>query len=533
MTGRGLAWPWVLGGWCLLGMATGAGAAETVGRPSVPTVVVSRFQVTGSTVFAAERLRALVADGEGRALTLDEIEALAGRITQHYREQGYLLARAYVPVQEVREGVVEIAVLEGRVGRIEVRGARRHAPRFLEAYAGLDPPVFHAGRHERSLLLLGDLPGLVARSTLVPGVEVGTTDVLLDVEEARLLGGNVEANNFGSRTTGRERFGVELELRSPLGRGDLLAVRGVLSRRPDELWLVRVAYSLPVGRWGTRAGLAYMHVEARPGEELRELDVAGAGNVVSLTASHPFLRSRALSVHGLAGFDYKDFTTAVLGERLSRDRLRVLTAGVSVDAVDGWRGRTEATAMLQEGLGGFLGGLRADDPNASRAGAGGAFTKMTAGVARLQRLVGPTALLLRAGGQWASTALVASEQIAVGGVGSVRGYPVAEALGDHGYTVSAELRWSAPGFADVPAFGGRTWGDVLQVVGFVDHGAATLRDARPGDPRVRRLSGGGVGVRFGVLDTVFLRLEYARRIGGPPPSDGRENVIYFQAVKWF
>ena len=87
-------------------------------------VTVSLFRVTGATVFPPEKLHTLLAEAEGRALTLAQIEGLAARITAFYREHGYILARAYIPAQEMRDGVVEIAVLEGRVGRIEVNGVR-------------------------------------------------------------------------------------------------------------------------------------------------------------------------------------------------------------------------------------------------------------------------------------------------------------------------------------------------------------------------------------------------------------------------
>ena len=43
---------------------------------------------------------------------------MAARITDLYREHGYILARAYVPAQEMRDGAVEIGVVEGRVGKI-------------------------------------------------------------------------------------------------------------------------------------------------------------------------------------------------------------------------------------------------------------------------------------------------------------------------------------------------------------------------------------------------------------------------------
>src|SRR6267142_6226056 len=224
-------------------------------------VLVSRFLVTGASVFTPEQLRGLVADGEGRELTLAQIEGFAARITAFYREHGYILARAYVPAQEMRGGVVELAVLEGRVGKIDITGLRHYDADYLRRYVEPRSPsrVFEAGDFERGLLTLNDLPGLSVKSTLKPGVEPGTTDIVLDVDEDRLITGALDANNYGSPQTGYERFGVSLNLNNPSGLGDVLAFRGLTSTIGGALWLVRLSYAIPLNTLGTKIGGAYTH----------------------------------------------------------------------------------------------------------------------------------------------------------------------------------------------------------------------------------------------------------------------------------
>jgi len=507
-----------------------------ISAPQETKVRVARIRITGATVFTAEELQPLVADGEGKELTLPEIEALAGRITAHYRNRGYVLARAYVPAQEIRDGTLEIAVLEGRVGKIDVRGAWWHSPDLLKSYVAPpeQAPVFHAGRYERGLLLLNDLPGLKVTSTLKPGAEVGTTDVVLDVEKDRPITGSVEANNHGARLTGRHRFGVSFDLNNPLGFGDSLSARGVMSEEGTDVWFARGAYTIPVSTWGTRVGGAFAHVKAAVGGEFRELGIAGTGDVGSFFITHPFLRGRAFNLYGQVGFDYKNFKNVILGTAANRDRLRVATAGGAFDAIDGWRGLSTAAVTLHQGFGGLLDGLKSDnDPRASRAGAGGEFTKLTVNLARLQQVIGPISLFLRGEGQWASTRLVSPEQFFVGGVGTVRGYPLAEIQGDHGYALTSELRWSAPGFSDVPAFFGRRWGELFHIFGFVDNGKVFVIDPIPKQKRSRDLTGAGGGLRFALDKTLQISLEYAHRIGRPKPSNGQDNVFYFQVIAGF
>jgi hemolysin activation/secretion protein len=528
-------------------ISAGAAAAVLIGgapssnaQPADPTTVasqvrVTRFVVTGSTVFTAEELAAVLpTPSAGLSMGLSDIEAVAERVTALYRQHGYLLARAYAPEQEVVDGVVTIAVLEGRVESVDVEGARHYGADFLRSYIerGSTPWVFHADRFERRLLLLNDLPGLSVKSTLAPGGEIGTTRVILDVERDRLLTGTLEVNNYGTESTGRERFSGSLTLNSPLGIGDVFSLRAIVSL--GDLWLIRGGYVVPVNREGTRIGASYVRLQADVGARFADLGIVGTGEMASVFVSHPFVRSREFSLYGQVGFDYKDFRTIVLQETFARDHLRVLSAGLSAVGADPWRGLDQVSLTVFQGLGDFLDGLAADnDPRASRRGAGGEFTKFSVEVSRLQPLIGATSLYLRGAAQLSSTRLVAPEQFVVGGQGSVRGYPLGELAGDSGYSSTLELRWNAPGIADRPAFAGRTWGDVLQIFAFVDHGGVWIRAPSVGQRRVEDITGAGGGIRFIVPDRLQLTVELATAADGRVPSDRRNPVLYFQVVTLF
>src|SRR5690625_7988721 len=60
-----------------------------------------------------------------RGVTLGMIETVADTITQYYRERGFILAKAYIPKQEVRDGVVTLTVLLGNLGEVNVHNNQR------------------------------------------------------------------------------------------------------------------------------------------------------------------------------------------------------------------------------------------------------------------------------------------------------------------------------------------------------------------------------------------------------------------------
>ena len=97
-----------------------------------------------------------------RELTLSELRAMAARIASHYRAQGYFLAQAYLPPQDIQDGTVTIAVLEGQYGKVTLRNQSDLSDRLANGLlAGL-----HSGYRvaiaplESRLLLLSDLPGV-------------------------------------------------------------------------------------------------------------------------------------------------------------------------------------------------------------------------------------------------------------------------------------------------------------------------------------------------------------------------------------
>ncbi|MHB8148586.1 MAG: POTRA domain-containing protein, partial [Desulfobulbia bacterium] len=88
-------------------------------------IAVNGIHVSGSSAFTAAELEALVADLIGGEHTLAELYQGAARITAYYRERGYIIARAYLPAQEIQDGVVVIAVVEGRIGEQQINNQSR------------------------------------------------------------------------------------------------------------------------------------------------------------------------------------------------------------------------------------------------------------------------------------------------------------------------------------------------------------------------------------------------------------------------
>ena len=153
----------------------------------------------------------------------------------YYRSRGYFLAQAYLPEQAIRQGVVQIGIIEGRVGarEIDLAPQSRLSTRLLAGIIGShleEGDIITEVGLERPLLLINDLPTAGVISEIRPSRSVGAADLKVNVDQSTgLFNGFVDFDNEGNRYTGEYRTGANLNLNNPSGWGDQATVRGFTS----------------------------------------------------------------------------------------------------------------------------------------------------------------------------------------------------------------------------------------------------------------------------------------------------------------
>ncbi len=494
-----------------------------LGLPSDIRIAVHGFRISGAQAFPASELLALVAGAEGQELTLAELQALAARITRYYRAHGYLLAWAYLPAQEIRDGQVEIAVLEGRLGKVTVDNRAALSPQTVERHlAGLHGgEAVKAGELERDLLMLNDLPGVEVKSTLRPGATVGTTDLDIRLEEGRRLTGALDVNNYGNRYIGDLRGGLTLNVNNPSGLGDAVALRGVSSG--NGLSYGRLAYQLPVNGAGTRLGAAYSEMRYQLGMDFSSLQAHGSASVSSLYLLQPFVRGRFANLNAQLAFDRKRLEDRVdATATLSGKTLDVWTLGLSGDRMDRLGGGGLNTWSVN-----LVSGSLVLDPDSRALDAvglrtEGSYLKLGYQLARLQRLGDRFSLYGQLSGQWAGKNLDSAEKFSLGGPYGVRAYPQGEAPADDAWLLNLELRYRLA--------------DAWQLAAFADGGEGRLSHRPlPADGRnTRALSGAGLGLVWSRPASFGVSGFLAWKTAADPSSDvDRSPRVWVQGVKYF
>src|SRR5688572_600037 len=88
------------------------------GLPGSAPFLVKSIRIAGNSMFDTAVLHALIADAEGKMLTLEQLGSYVGRITDYYRERGYPLAQALILAQVIQDGALVVDVIEARYGPI-------------------------------------------------------------------------------------------------------------------------------------------------------------------------------------------------------------------------------------------------------------------------------------------------------------------------------------------------------------------------------------------------------------------------------
>jgi hemolysin activation/secretion protein len=452
---------------------------------------IESIVIEGSTLVELSEIEAAIEsylpyESEGANIR-EDLKIFEDAITALYQDRGYFMTKAYLPEQEIQDGVLKIVVLEGLLGDLKVIGNSIYkTPFVISHFNQQERKAIQNQSLERSMLLLNDYMDLQAKGYVQPGSASGKSDLGISVHDLRPLHFTFEYNNFGARLVSRHRFDLGVEIGNLLREGSDLSVHLLLGSPVSDLtyWIGR--YRLPIGFNGTRVNFIYSGGDFDAGRFL-----SGAGQfkmdtqTFGVSVSHPFIKQSFLVVNGEVGFDVKDFDQFD-GIGNKRDRIRGLRVAGDYNEQT-LQGKNIVRVSLSGGLGDVLGGMDDNDLRSSRAGTGAdnRFLKMGLTAARFHRLNKSIILLAKGDGQFATRSLVVGEQFSLGGVSSVRGYPMGEFLGDDGYNVTLEARMSP--------FDNK---DIFHLAFFVDAGRANLKRPSAGESDDVSLSGVGLGARF-------------------------------------
>lgn len=483
-------------------------------------VLVDKFRITGQNIVPIDQLEQLVATYTKKEQTLAGMQQAANAITRQLRSKGFPLAQAYIPAQDITGGIVEIAVLIGRVGEVTIKNSSTiHEQAIRQQLIAMQPGDYITqAKLERAALLANELSGVEAKMTLTPGKTTGLTNVILTVQQkGGKISGSTSLNNWGNRFTGSWQLNNTINFANLSQRGDNAFL--ALTTTGENLVSGNVNYQMPLWEGG-KLNVGYSQMRYELGEEMADRQGTGTAYTTHADITYMVNRSRNTNLNMMIGYDKKRLDDQDRFDSSNKNS-RVFSFGLSGDSNDTWGGGGIVAYSLTR----YQGNL---------SGSSGVYTlptgnwdKTTYSLMRMQNITDRLSLFLSLSGQKAGRNLDTSERFSLGGATGVRAYPLGEASGDEAWMLNSELRWLLPK---------KIGKGSIQLIAFYDTGTSHIeKDPVKPESNRRSLSGAGLGINYTVPSDYYLKIHYAWKTGSEAAKSDTDKSgrLWLQAVKLF
>lgn len=419
-------------------------------QDSGASIYVKSFKFSHNTVFTDEQLLAQINNFADQELTLNKMNEIATILTRYYREEGYFVARAYLPEQQLVEDILEIAIIEGRHGEFKIDNTSLVDDKTLLGFLNVIKAgdLVRTDGLERQLLLINDLGGAkVSSSDVMPGAEVGTSDFMVGVDKTSKYPAYLMLDNYGSFYTGEHRLSAGFTINSLSGIGDTLSFSGMVSDTAN-LTNFGLNYGRHLGYKGWRGSVGVSKSDYEM-DKVGGMNILGTSIGVNASASYPFIKSHSKTRQITISSRYQMMEDDHFDNTEEKTNL-----GFGLSLLE--RQPTyffNRTGSFVANLGYNFGDLKMANDLAKFGDlneTAGFYHKLNFYLGHQQFVVRNLTLQTSLNAQFnlGSNNLDGGEKISVGGSNGVRAYEDSEQSGDSGYALSLDLIYSLPSFGN-------------------------------------------------------------------------------------
>lgn len=395
--------------------------------------------ITGNTVFSTRSLECFFASAINKTISLAELQNRVKDISEKYRAAGYILSRAILPPQEIKNGIVRVKVLEGFISKVTVEGKPGLARCVVADYGRvvLRSRPLQIKVLERQVLLANDIPGISVQAVITPSKTIPASADLTLIANRKIFNGYVTYDDFSTRFLGPLETSWGGSVNSVFLPGDNNALHFATSSQTKELQFAEFVHTQAVGNQGSSFILGSNYTETRPGFSLEPLEIIGRSFSVYSSLTYPIIRSRTQNLFIRGSGNYQNVTSTILSVPFYQDRFRSLGIGGFYSTDDCLKGFNTLDFNVSHGFD-ILGANKHFFQ--SRPKGQSQYTKLIFNASRTQPFATRFSLYTALQSQYSFEPLLATEQFGYGGPLYGRGYGPSEIVGDRGLGGKVELR---------------------------------------------------------------------------------------------
>ncbi|HHF4046844.1 TPA: heme/hemopexin-binding protein HxuB [Haemophilus influenzae] len=398
---------------------------------------------------AADELAHILKNYVGKEVSLSDLSNLANEISEFYRNNNYLVAKAILPPQEIEQGTVKILLLKGNVGEIRLQNHSALSNKFVSRLSNTTVNTSEfilKDELEKFALTINDVPGVNAGLQLSAGKKVGEANLLIKINDAKRFSGYVSVDNQGNKYTGRYRLAAGTKVNNLTGWGDELKL-DLLSSNQANLKNARIDYSSLIDGYSTRFGVTANYLDYKLGGNFKSLQSQGHSHTLGAYLLHPTIRTPNFRLSTKVSFNHQNLTDKQQAVSVKQKRkINSLTAGI-----DGsWNLIKDGTTYFS--LSTLFGNLANQTSEQKQYAAEdfqpkSHFTVYNYHLSHEQILPKSFAFNIGINGQFADKNLESSQKTLLGGLSGVRGHQAGAASVDEGHVIQTEFKHYLPVFS--------------------------------------------------------------------------------------
>ena len=486
--------------------------------PQRENIYIAQYQFQGNTVFDESQLQTLTIPYRDRTVRIDELEDLRQQITHFYIDHGYINSGARILPNALKEGVLTFDIVEGKLDDVQIQGQERLNENYIKNRLLNDEPLNINDVKEKFQLLLTDPLIASMQGSLLPSAQSNRSILSIDVIRARPYQVTFFGNNYRPPSVGGEGGGVSSWVSNLTGLGDTL---NFTFQASEGTRLYSGGWSMPISDKGTLAYFNFTEGDSWVMESPADnTDITSKVHNIEGGISHPLIENLQRKLTIGSSFAVRQNDTRLLGNSFSFNE-GVNSGHTQATVVRFYQEhieRREAQVLaLRSTFSVGLNALGSTPQTNINFPSSEFFAWLGQGQYAHQVLDNGSQIVLRGHVQVSNSSLLPIEQIAVGGVNTVRGYRENELVRDEGFSNSVEFHY--------PLVGEPNAKQVLSLVPFVDYGGAWNRNQS-----ARYLLSTGLGLNW-KFDQFNAEFYWAHKLNTPEINqhhDLQDEGIHFQ-----
>ncbi len=408
-----------------------------------PQVFIDKITIKGNSLVKDEEIFLITNKYLKKSLNLENLNAIVNEIGFYYRKNGYW-AKAILPEQDIENGQLLVEIYEGILGSVviekkdkNIRFSEKRSKAFVLHGQKKKTPI-NIHKLENAVKELNNVPGIQSSIVLKEGENTSETDVVMKLSNTPMINGLIKFDNQGTRSTGRSRAILSLNLDGLLNVGDRFLFQYLQVR---DIKYQAYGLSLPILNDGTNIKYMYTNMNYELGYPFKSLDAEGKSNTQKFSISKPLVLLN--NIDGRFDYDFliSDYSNESLGATISDKSIKSSVLSLNLTNSDSFMGGGTTWGVLSFTNGKLdLSGQQTNlDSDSQSAKTNGHFNKIFSTFTRIQKLGKRTTFWLMTDSQFAFKNLDSSQKVSLGGANGVRGYPVSEANGDNVIIIKSEI----------------------------------------------------------------------------------------------